>query len=277
MFWLKRKYLLHKIIKEKEMVLSFELGPDDLLYRIRRGDRIVYIRHFYPDFVPESDQTDSERVLLKLRELPAWNGRWSTLEIRKTTSKGFVCEADTFQPHRLTSYPDPNPSDQYYNLLNLERTRRINERTSLISLNGREYIMKIARFDYELRYLYNEVRAYGILMVQELTLSPKFVGYVYEESQDRVVGFLLERLEGRHPGDEDFVACENALQRLHACGIVHGDLYKPNILIGDDVRFVDFEDSRYVEDDDYEQCKVKERETLAEKLADTSGLGDYGM
>ena len=273
--------LLHQIREEKEMVLSIDLGFKDSLYRIRRGNRIVYVRHFYPDFIPESDRTDSERVLLKLRELREWNGRWSTLEIKKT-SKGFACEADTFQPHRLIRYPNPNPSDQFYNLLDLERTRRINERTSLISLNGHEYIMKIARFDCELRYLYQEVRAYGILMVRGLTLCPKFVGYVYEESPDRVVGFLLERLEGRHPegrhpGDEDFVACENAMQRLHACGIVHGDLYKPNILIGDEVRFVDFEDSKLLEDDDYEQCKAKERETLTEKLADTSGLGDYGI
>lgn len=81
MLRLKREYLLHKTMNEKEMALSFEPGPDDSLYRFRRGDRIVYIRHFCLDFIPESDQTDSERVLPKLRELPAWNGDWRTLEI----------------------------------------------------------------------------------------------------------------------------------------------------------------------------------------------------
>ncbi len=39
------------------------------------------------------------------------------------------------------------------------------------------------------------------------------------------------------------------------------------------MRIVDLEDSRCVGDNDYEKCKVEEKETLAEKLADALGLG----
>jgi serine/threonine protein kinase len=107
---------------------------------------------------------------------------------------------------------------------------------------------------------------------------PKFCGYVYEETEDRVIVFLMEDLHGYHPLLGDLELCQNALQNLHSLGIVHGDLNRNNILIETNVvKFLDFEAAKFSGDEDLVDLILVEAGTLNEKLADTSGMGDHGV
>ncbi len=60
-------------------------------------------------------------------------------------------------------------------------------------------IAKVARFEWEIPYVERETRIYARL--EGTGLAPRFLGHVREH--DRIVGFLLERAEGRHAGIED--------------------------------------------------------------------------
>jgi len=67
--------------------------------------------------------------------------------------------------------------------------------------------LKIARFEHELEALSTEIRAYSILQVHQSTLAPQFLGYIYEEENNRVLGFLMEVLRGYHPHLRDQQLC----------------------------------------------------------------------
>jgi hypothetical protein len=260
-------------MEDAEELLSLDLEDTDYLYRIRRGDRIVYVS-VSPDLIPKSDRTNGPKVLGHLEKVPKWNERWKTLTVGKT-SDGVLSEVDRFLPHSLA---ERHVSSGYYNLLDLTRIRRISDRVSLVSQSEQKGMLKIARFEHELEALSTEVKAYSILQAHHSALAPKFLGYVYEEEDNRVIGFLMEVLHGSHPQSRDQQVCEAAIQQLHGIGIVHGDLNKYNILIeGDTVKFVDFEVATFRDDHDFEQSKDLEAESLAGSLTDASGLGNHGF
>lgn len=73
-------------------------------------------------------------------------------------------------------------------------------------------------------------------MASGFPFAPKFLGYVYEEVEDRTVGFLMEGIVGRTPGIEDLETCEKTVRLLHGQGIVRGDLIKYNMLGSNDTR-----------------------------------------
>ena len=63
----------------------------------------------------------------------------------------------------------------------------------------------------------------------------------------RVIGFLLEKIEGEVASIEELPACEKVLRRLHAMGLVHGDVYRHNFVVNRSVGgvcLVDFEHAR---------------------------------
>lgn len=73
-------------------------------------------------------------------------------------------------------------------------------------------------------------------------LAPRFIGHVHEHG--RVIGFILEKLEGREANIKDLSSCQSALQRLHDIGILHGDANRYNFIIQDGTaRLIDFEKS----------------------------------
>lgn len=263
-----------------EEVLSLDLEDSDYLYRIRRGRRIVYVSIQHPDILPPADRTDSSRILARLRHLPAWNAGWNTLTVTKT-AHGISCQADIFQPHRLSQLPlGPSPS-KYYNFLDLRRIRRISDRISFVRLDkdDADVVVKIARFRHELRALHTEIKAYGVLERHGFTHAPKFLGYVYEGTKDRIIGFLMEALRGHHPNIKDLDTCQDAMTKLHAIGIVHRDLNKFNIVLqGETAKLIDFEAVAFQDDnEEYLKLEKEEASSLAQKLADTSGVGDYGI
>jgi tRNA A-37 threonylcarbamoyl transferase component Bud32 len=110
---------------------------------------------------------------------------------------------------------------------------------------------QIARLDFEIRRVENETRAYGKLKDAEFKhpdiLAPAyaFLGHLAENR--RVVGMLIEKLEGGRAGIEDISACEDVVRRVHVLEIVHGDLNKHNFVVDEQngiLRLIDFENER---------------------------------
>ncbi|KAF2155226.1 hypothetical protein K461DRAFT_266525 [Myriangium duriaei CBS 260.36] len=128
-------------------------------------------------------------------------------------------------------------------------------------------IAKIARFEWEIPRIEQETKAYQLL--QGSGLAPRFLAHIHEEG--RIMGFLLEMIEGRSASIEDLGACEIALKKLHRMGSVHGDVNRYNFLITKDgVKLIDFE--RLQENAGLEAMS-KEMRDLRSGLVDESGRG----
>ncbi|PWY88145.1 hypothetical protein BO70DRAFT_393868 [Aspergillus heteromorphus CBS 117.55] len=197
-----------------EEVLSLDIY-DDFSYRIRRQRRVVYVCVLDRELLP-----------------PDWDEQWDTLTVRRGPS-GIECTPDEFVPHGLDLERPDLPVAPFYNLLDLTWVNRIGETLWEVEYGQKSWIMKVARFDYELRFIQPEVSVYAALAASRFPMAPKFVGFVYEESKARTIGFLLEKLDGVTPGIQNLAECRETVQLLHRHGIVHGALLKYNFLITD--------------------------------------------
>ncbi|KAJ5979171.1 hypothetical protein N7501_002513 [Penicillium viridicatum] len=128
-------------------------------------------------------------------------------------------------------------------------------------------VAKVARFEWELPRLSQETLVYKRL--ENTGLAPRFIGHVHEHG--RVIGFILEKLEGREANIEDLSSCQSALQRLHDIGILHGDVNKYNFIVQDDaVRLIDFEKSQLYDGAAYMQAEM---DCLCDQLVENTGRG----
>lgn len=128
-------------------------------------------------------------------------------------------------------------------------------------------IAKIARFEWEVPRIEQETRAYQLL--EGSGLAPRFLGHVHEDG--RVMGFLLEKLEGRPASLQDLSVCEAALGKLHGLGLLHGDVNRYNFLVTEDgVKLIDFE---RVQENASPESMSKELGSLHAELVDESGRG----
>jgi len=259
-------------MSEIEEVLSLDLEDNEYLYRIRRGKRVVYVWVLHADIIPLDDRTDGSRILSNLHDIPKWNEQWKTLTVTKSHN-GVECAINKFLPHALNYRTILTRSDRRYNLLDLELRDRISDRVSRVLVYNRVCVLKIARFKHELVALEREIRAYCALMNHKFTLAPEFIGYAYEEEEDRVIGFLMEEIHGRHPDIRDLRTCQSTVQQLHSIGIIHGDLNRHNIIItGDEARLIDFEASTLQKEGHHIEAR-DELQKLIENLLDSSDVG----
>ncbi|KAK4140943.1 alpha-galactosidase a, partial [Dichotomopilus funicola] len=128
-------------------------------------------------------------------------------------------------------------------------------------------IAKIVRFEWELPRIEQETRAYQ--MLEGTGLAPRFLGHIHENG--RIMGFLLEKAEGRPASFPDLSACETALGKLHELGLVHGDMNRYNFLVTDaGAKLIDFECLR---ENASPGLMSKELENLRAELVDESGRG----
>ncbi|AEO64115.1 8f74d80c-9d20-4583-b429-502a4e2bdbf8 [Thermothielavioides terrestris] len=257
-----------------DTLLSLDLGFDDCLYRIRRVsgtvNRVLYVTVTNLAIIPEEKRTYGPSVIKELSKLKEWNGDWKTLTVHMDGDR-IWCETNAFLPHTV---PKKHLLDIYptYDLFSLELRRPVTHRVFEVSHEGRSCYLKIARFPHELRYLTRELDAYHALALADTGLAPKLLGYVFEETPDRVVGFLVESLEGRAAGVGDLESCREALHKLHRV-LLHGDLCKYNIIITPDgPKFIDFEMSTPAADATGALLE-EENEKLESQLADESGTG----
>lgn len=79
-----------------------------------------------------------------------------------------------------------------------------------------------------------DARAHETIQARDPGLTPRLVAHV-TENHSRVIGFLLERVDGaREAGAADLDACRAALTRLHALKITKGELSRHSFLVRDD-------------------------------------------
>lgn len=126
----------------------------------------------------------------------------------------------------------------------------------------------MARFPWEIQYIEAETRIYQLL--QPLKITPTFLGHIHEAG--RVIGFLLEKVEGRPASSGDLEICKDALQRIHDQKILHGDCNRHNFIIGADekVTLIDFDNAKVDAD---AEMMAREMDTLEEQLREETGRG----
>jgi serine/threonine protein kinase len=128
-------------------------------------------------------------------------------------------------------------------------------------------IAKFARFEWEIGYYITETQVYS--WINGSNIGPEFLGYLTEEG--RVIGFLIEHVEGRHATISDLPACEAVVRRLHRLHILHRDLNKHNFLISErGAVLIDFETAERSDDSEAMEAELR---GLEEQLLDKSGNG----
>lgn len=263
-----------------DTVLSFDVADEDCLYRIQRrckrhGTRGVYVWLKWPDLIPEEYRTYGPSVIRHLSKLEEWNGGWETLIIDKDNAGRLQVHCDAFPPHRVS---DDILTDSYpsFNLFDLTDVKEVKSRTRSCLIRGKKCFVKIARFAFEIPALEREISTYYSLIQLKSTLAPSLVGFVYEGDKSRIIGFATGQVVGRYPTIDDYNLCDEALHKLHGLGIVHGDINIYNMIVtGDGIKLLDFEEAQTDQrgSEGWTQLARDERETLRERLSDTSGIG----
>lgn len=101
-------------------------------------------------------------------------------------------------------------------------------------------------------------------------LAPRFIGHVHEHG--RVIGFILEKLEGREANIKDISSCQSALQRLHDIGILHGDVNRYNFIVqAGTAPLIGFEKSKYC--NGTTPSMQAEKDCLCDQLVEDTGRG----
>jgi hypothetical protein len=257
------------------------MGPHDCFYRFRRdltdASTIVYVHVKNLDIIPQQCQTYGPDVINVLeKNVGGWDQQWTTLEVCSDANGEIVGLPNTWQPHSLP--PQLTVDDlPHLNVLGLEILSQFKSRVFEIRLNGQQQILKICPFAFQIKSMEKEIRAYHMLAAKRCNLIPRITSYVFERSQDQVIGFTCTKFQGRFAELVDYTKCKRSLTELHSCGVVHGDINKYNIIItSDGPRFFDLEESVFdTEDSEDNLSSLQQRELdgLERALSDQDGLG----
>ncbi|KAJ0414688.1 alpha-galactosidase A precursor [Aspergillus carlsbadensis] len=202
-------------------LLQAEVDEDDQsLFRLLvDGHSIKYIT-IEPGIYGAEDMCFGPSLVSLLPDLPP--GNWNDGLVAKNPDDGQA----HFAHARVTQFPAVqntwHATTVDYLDLAIGRKLRTGIYEATSSLFGAESIIaKFARFPWEIGYLESETTAYQ--WINGHSFGPRFLGHLTEN--DRVIGFLLERITGaRHAGAEDVEVCQEALSRLHGLGVRHGDI-----------------------------------------------------
>jgi len=66
-------------------------------------------------------------------------------------------------------------------------------------------------------------------------IGPKFLAHV-TENDDRVIGYIVERVHGRYATHADLGSCRAVLSKLHDLGLLHGMLNAQSFIVSEDGR-----------------------------------------
>ncbi|CZT18448.1 uncharacterized protein RCC_04293 [Ramularia collo-cygni] len=259
-----------------DKVLDIDIGDDDILYRVQRSNNIVYVRVMPPTMIPnETQRTFGPYVIKELATHTPWSQRWTTLTI-DGRGENIEYKIDGKQPHRLDLGDIDISCYEKRNFLELDRIERWKSRVWKVScLDGTTpMILKIARFQFEVEWMAKEARIYHALRSRDV--APTMVALVYEGTPDRIIGILLEMVEGTCASSSDLDVCREKLAELHKTAR-HGDLNRWNIIIGPNgPRFIDFEESEFrptKKDLAFEESLKDEQKQLENALMDESNAG----
>jgi hypothetical protein len=141
--------------------------------------------------------------------------------------------------------------------------------TTFFAETSRKHFPSITPLWHANSYDYLSFKIGQRLRINGSNISPEFLGYLTEEG--RVIGFLIEHVEGRHATISDLPACEAAVRRLHGLGTLHRDLNKHNFLISErGAVLIDFVTAERSGDSEAMEVELR---GLEEQLLDESGNG----
>ncbi|KAL2209855.1 hypothetical protein CC79DRAFT_1365272 [Sarocladium strictum] len=247
-------------------ILSMETSTrDDSHLRIRYGDVVKYV-------IIAPGTLSSDELCLPLHAIPTLpyhDSAWNTARINR--NKETQAELQFSLEHRSLAGVTDIWHSELIDCLGLERVELLTMNTfSCVrkdQLQGPTMIAKVARFSWEIPRLEQETHIYRLL--QHTGITARFLGHIHEEG--RVIGMLLEKLEGSFASIEDLANCEHTLGRLHSLGILHGDVNRHNFIVSKDgVKLIDFETCKETHDTTLLEAEMLR---VASELQDESGRG----
>ncbi|KAI9702629.1 MAG: hypothetical protein M1820_006135 [Bogoriella megaspora] len=250
-------------------VLNQLIDEDFGVYRIRAKHRVLYVSISATVF---DEQTMCRPYLLvpKLPEFP--NSDWTSMQISRRPDGTLE---STLSSERLSSIQNiwhPERVD----ILTLPRLKSYKSGVYEVLFRGRPVIAKFACFEWDIERINNETWAYSAIEhYQQLypstpRIAPNFLAHLTENG--RVMGLLLEKLEGNYASIDDLTRCEAVLRQLHGMSLIHGDVNRFNFLVDgikDCVHLLDFE---HVRDFDENNAHL-EIESLSTELCEDTGRG----
>ncbi|KAF2665180.1 alpha-galactosidase A [Microthyrium microscopicum] len=254
------------VAKSEISVLNQEIDNEKGFYRIRAGNRVHYVTIFAGVF----DETIMCRPFLLVPVLPDFpDDQWTTMEIRP--------QKDGTVETTISSEPLPTIEDDIIwhankvEILDLKASRRrIKPRILEVMYEDTPAIAKFARFPWEIAYVENETFAYSVLQEHAPEVIPRFLGHLTEGG--RVMGLLLEKVEGACVSIENLSQCEKAVQAIHQAGLLHGDVNRYNFIVDSKtaaIKVIDFEHAEAFEHD----LAKKEMDSLIYEIQEDSGRG----
>lgn len=252
-------------------------GRDDCYYRILVGTDVKYI-------TIQAGALDAESLMDMplsfqdiLPSLPYHRDGWNLAYISRNAAGELEPVLSEAEFPRVETIWHP----ETVNFVDLERTKQLSllaqecvwkrgksEDDESRDQAQRTMIAKMARFPWEIQYIEAETRIYR--MLEQTGIAPTFLGHIHESG--RVIGFLLDKVQGRAAGCADLNVCEAALRRLHGLGIRHGDCNRYNFIIGSDgkVSLIDFDNARLGADAAMLEAEIA---GLQEQLREETGRG----
>jgi hypothetical protein len=260
--------------------MSLDMSPEDDWYRLRRDradtSTIVYVHLQNLDILDGDNRYWGPGIIRGLsRVVDVWNRPWTTLSVFRNNGK-IQWTDDDWNPHSLP-LDTPLRGLPRHNVLDLVVKHKYNNHVYLIDYQSQRQIFKFCPFEWELRYFTQEIKALTQLSNRGCLLIPPLLGYVFERSEDQIIGFICEELQGRcaEPGDYD--QCRDALHKLHPYGCIHGDLNKYNIIMTTNgPHFIDLEKSKLdidLSNTEFVAEQRRELDRLEAALKDEEGWG----
>jgi hypothetical protein len=245
----------------KREVLSMEADEStESVYRILIGGQVKYIR-VDPGTYDIDTLSFPPHFLDQLPELPV--GGWTHARIFKSSSN-ISFELSSRPLAGVRSRWHPNIID----ILSLPSLDLLDIRVQLVTFGSTVAVAKIARFELEIPSTDNETAIYQA--IDGHGIGPAFLGHLTEHG--RVMGFLIEQVEGRHAHIDDLKGVRELTNRLHSLGIVHGDLNRHNFIVSPDGRItlIDFENAIQ---NGTQKAMEMEYERIPDQLLEETGRG----
>ncbi|KAK3681923.1 hypothetical protein LTR37_020766 [Vermiconidia calcicola] len=251
-------------------ILNQHIDDEDGVYRIQYGDKVVSIT------IPTDvfDEDTMCRPYLLIPKLPSiFQGAWTRARITRAATNELEVTTSTDQLPSIESVWHPEQID----VLSLKHVKYHRSGVHQVHYDGGKVVVaKTAQFDWDIPRLESETRVYHMLDQYErqnpnkCRITPRVLGHLTEGG--RVMGILLEKLEGRFASIDDLTACEEVLRKFHAVGLIHGDVNRYNFIVDDSdgsVKIIDFEHA-----EDFDDAGAKsELESLTSQLSEETGRG----
>lgn len=249
-----------------------EVDDDDSVeseYRVQIGNQVKYLVVSPKTF----DRDTLSFPVPSLPDLPRNDEEWTVARISRDASSG---DLKTSVSNKTLAGVECRWHPTQIDCLELKKTEQLTAMAlEVVShsihpatlLSSAPMIAKIARFEWELPRIEQETRAYQLLEGSDL--APRFLGHIHENG--RIMGFLLEKIEGRPACFQDLGICEAALGKLHELGLAHGDVNRYNFLVTEEgVKLLDFEG---LVENASPELMCEELESVRAELVDESGRG----